>query len=93
MPSVQSNESGPFPLSNALYTATPIKIKQKNGKGKTHLKKGNAIEQQWSSSMFDIQILFRAFQNRKKKVVIYREDTLIYWLQMLLDLQNWCFCR
>jgi hypothetical protein len=46
MQSVQSNESGPFPLSNALYTATPIKIKQKNGKGKTHLKKGNAIEQQ-----------------------------------------------
>jgi hypothetical protein len=48
------------------------KNKTKNGKGKTHLKKGNAIEQQWSSSMFDIQILFRAFQNRKKSCNLQR---------------------
>jgi hypothetical protein len=44
MQSVQSNESGPFPLSNALYTATPIKIKQKNGKGKTHLNNNETMK-------------------------------------------------
>jgi hypothetical protein len=92
MQSVQSNESGPFPLSNALYTATPIKIKQKMEKEKLIWKRETPLNNNEVLPCLTYKFFFGHFKI-EKKVVIYREDTLIYWLQMLLDLQNWCFCR